>query len=222
MKGLAKWVGVGVLVSGTALAASSSVKWSDKESHWTGVSGFTDGETEEAVIGAQGSYGERAVYSFAVQESGDEPCQITMFARGLPQSKAGTGQQSIFALGTSHAAHDSYKKHCNGATKTVRVGEDFFGTAIQVCTNDKSNNRVKGLKLWGASVDANGKLTPNSTPTEFALPNCSKWHTKVSCDTGEVITGVKGVAPTKNGSTEGFSGVSIRCSKVVTTFGASR
>ena len=94
----------------------------------------------------------------------------------------------------------------------VDLGTSVFATAIQVCTNTKAKSdseRIKGIKLWGATINKNGSLAHNGSPQEFKQPNCAEWHTKVSCDSKSVITSVRTYYGDK-----GFSGIQVGCTAV--------
>lgn len=59
---------------------------------------------------------------------------------------------------------------------------------IQVCTNNKSNHRMKGIRLYGAEVQEDGDLLYQTGYESFSRSNCKTWHAAVFCPYGQVAT----------------------------------
>ncbi len=73
----------------------------------------------------------------------------------------------------------------------------------------RQQNKLKGVRLWGAELKKSGELKPAGSVNEFKRTNCAKWRTKRSCASGKVATGIKGYYNTSTG----FRGLSLFCSK---------
>lgn len=134
-------------------------------------------------------------------ERADKPCRIQARSLSLDPTigKASSNDKSI----------------CNGDSgngKSVSfVGSRNYLRAVAACTNDKkdsSNNRLKGLRIYPARVDADGTVTALSTYEEVRHTNCpaSGWHPVASCPAGHIATGLR---VHHNG--DWFRGISLKC-----------
>jgi len=93
--------------------------------------------------------------------------------------------------------------------KRADIGSAQFVTGISVCTANKDPiGRVHGVELWGASVDASGKLKAAPQPVKLELPHCEKWLPKRACPAGHVATAVR--VQLADGD-EGAVGIALRC-----------
>ncbi|MCG8467844.1 MAG: hypothetical protein MJB57_06475 [Gemmatimonadetes bacterium] len=96
----------------------------------------------------------------------------------------------------------------------VSVGADRYIVALQVCTNDRNDpekRRIKGLRLWGATLNPNGTINRTGGVRHDELPNCRDWATKRSC-LGDRRVAV-GVIVHWNAD-HAFSGIELRCGEL--------
>lgn len=99
--------------------------------------------------------------------------------------------------------------------KTISVSNDRAITSLQVCIN---NQKVKGVRIWGANFDNDGKPKNDSAIfSEFKRPNCgsNQWVQKVSCPAGKVAVGLRVENSHKTEEDgnryKGFMGLSLIC-----------
>jgi len=178
--------GVGIVgIAGAARAAD-----------WLGTSGVTNDNKKEAHAPAN-----MALRGLILREQSDKPYRLTM---------------SFYS--TLDVTHNERKEVATNEadpigtfdTGSVDLGTGVYATAIQVCTNKKAKEdreRIKGVRLWGGTINKDGSIAQNATPKGFAHPNCAEWHAKVSCDAKSVITNVRAYYGDK-----GFSGLQVACS----------
>lgn len=100
----------------------------------------------------------------------------------------------------------------SGSYESVGLwGNQFSGiAAISVCTNDRDNQRLKGVRIETIrGFSSNGELydlpQTGSDPV-FAAPNCSQWHRKVTCSAGKFAVGLEIFA-----DGDGVSGLALVC-----------
>ncbi len=194
-------VPAGVLFSMLVVVPMASAKdfaWSGGA--WTSVSGHTGSNSK--TLKASSSH---ALTSLQFWEKADDPVRIQVTVRTLC-SKGRCSTKSLGYLQTGSASGNFT------SSQSVSVGAGHFVTAIQVCTTDKKQtgqNKLKGVRLWGAELKKSGELKPAGSVNEFKRTNCAKWRTKRSCASGKVATGIKGYYNTSTG----FRGLSLFCSK---------
>jgi hypothetical protein len=142
------------------------------------------------------------------------PTQAVSYLRFYEQS-----DEAIFIDGVS--LNVSTDAHFTMSAGSVRLreggasGEKLeipkgFITAIQVCTNKDASPKLKGVRIWGATVDKNGRFNPVAESPKFERPNCSRWAPKVSCGTDKVAVEARGYY---NSTSVGFSGMALKCAK---------
>lgn len=189
-----------IAMGGSAYGHDAVYFWDSTGSTYKEISGTPNGKASPLDVQQH----EVGIYSIAVREMRDEPCMITLHTNDLPGQTI-TPEPLSTALTTEG-------RFCSGTTREAKVSNNHFLTAIQVCTNGKesSQSRIKGIRVWGDLIGASGSLMGKESG-EFKLPNCSEWANKVSCDTNQIITGLKGYS---GGS--GFSGIAIECSPLRT------
>ena len=84
--------------------------------------------------------------------------------------------------------------------------------AIQVCNNGQNDHRLKGVKIFGASVDVvdSGKIVPNGATLSFERTNCKEpWKSLRECESAKVATGL--VVEHTN---DEITGLALRCSAI--------
>lgn len=102
-----------------------------------------------------------------------------------------------------------------GNPKTIQVERSRAITSLQVCTN---NQKIKGVRIWGAEFDAQGKLKyDDGIKDEFKRTNCKSdgWQQRVTCPAGQIAVGLRVENSAKvegDGLTyKGFTGLSLAC-----------
>jgi hypothetical protein len=168
---------------------------------WTAVSGVA-GDFVAATFAS-----DKALRMMFFKEKTDDPRQIDVNGQSIRSVDAGSGGST--GLQTLEIGGGA-----GGSTQVVDVGDLTYVTAIQVCTTDKKesfDDKLKGVKAWGATLRADGTLQPNPTPVKFERTNCAKWRAKVECPAGAIATALR--AHYQFDKT-GFSGLSLRCTKL--------
>jgi hypothetical protein len=205
MKQIAK-VLVGAIVVGAAGIAAADIVWTSGAGHFVGLSGYS-GSFLAVPIGdnvtlplANTQY---AVTGIAVREAWDKPCGVWLYGREI-----GTNPSSDLILGRDDIG-------CSSPTITlhdVLLGRNRYVRALQACTNDNSNHRLKGLKVWSVYIDpTTGAMTEETVTDSYAQTNCKEWHDVVECGEGEVATGVR-----MNVENDAFVGIELKCAPVTT------
>jgi hypothetical protein len=99
------------------------------------------------------------------------------------------------------------------AWKRADLGTGHFVTAISVCTaqGKDASPAVHGIELWGAAIDANGKLKPAKSSAKLELTSCQRWSPKRSCPAGSVATGIRAHLGDAESGAHGFA---LRCHAV--------
>lgn len=193
-----RWLFVGILALPSVALAKDFTH--DTATHsWTAVSGY-GGDFVERTFGS--TLGLRDMF---FMEKFDNPKTIEADGRTLRSVDASSPTGDRKTLEVDGGASSS--------TQVIDVGDTAYITAIQVCTNDKKDsfdNKLKGLKAWGATIRTDGTLQANPTAQKFERPNCEKWRTKVECPAGKVATGVRAYWQFPG---RGFAGMSLRCTK---------
>lgn len=185
-------------VFSTGLVQASTSFVQDEASHeWTSVSGYS-GSTK--VIFAKDR--QLGLHALSFREKADDPIEISAFQASLLSGRAqGAGEAGTVML----------RGGSSQSTAFVPLGEGNFITAVQVCTNnakDSLDAKIKGARIWGASLLSDGKLQANVTPAKFERTNCSAWKSKVNCASGKVATGLRAHYASE---ARGFAGLSLRC-----------
>lgn len=90
------------------------------------------------------------------------------------------------------------------------VGEHKVITAVQACIN---NEKIKGIRLWGVHVNKDATLGKIAKKAEAKRKNCKSngWAKKLSCAKNKIVTNMRFHYKNKK---DGFSGISIQCSKI--------
>jgi len=111
-------------------------------------------------------------------EGGDKPCRFTL--------------TSFF--GEENFTLTRSLQLCNATGSQKRIDLDpnrrQAVRRIQVCMN-RADTRVKGVRLFGAEPDAQGRFQPVSATVSFHRTNCHHWAPPVSCPGKKVAAGVR-------------------------------
>lgn len=128
--------------------------------------------------------GDRGIQKIAWQELSDRPCQFFVTGKNPDVSPSEWTDNEGFCGGISRS--DSHKE--------VKWPDNprYFVRGISVCTNGKSNHRMKGLKIYAAKLPAGSDAVDNLTVTDKAeRTNCKDWHGPVYCPSGMVAFGME-------------------------------
>ncbi len=74
--------------------------------------------------------------------------------------------------------------------QTVSLGDDTAIGSIEVCSTSNDNQRMKGIRVSGDKVNADGSTTYWPNASTARRPNCSEWHKAVLCPSNTLATGV--------------------------------
>jgi hypothetical protein len=69
-------------------------------------------------------------------------------------------------------------------------GPDRVIGRLEVCNNNNSNKRMKGMRIWGSRILADGSIQYEPNSASKALPNCRTWSGSVLCPLDSYATGV--------------------------------
>lgn len=90
-------------------------------------------------------------------------------------------------------------------------GRIRVAAGVRVCLNNQ-RSRVKGIKVYGASIDNDGNVRRDSAYNgQFARSNCKRWERTRMCPTDQVATGIQ-----FNYAGESLVGIALQCQAVRT------
>lgn len=168
---------------------------------WTTVSGFT----AATVVPVTSSAGE-ALRAIRWIEAQDRPISFRATFYKLSNTEPAAGETERPMCVDAHCA--------GGLTETERsatVGAYRYVTKVQVCTNPDHNSnetaRLKGIRLWGARLNADGSLSAIGGAHEAKRTNCTSWRAARSCPAGQVAVGLRGY----HDSSGSFKGIELQC-----------
>ena len=160
----------------------------------TSVSGYLGKKTSKKGLSSD----THAVNLLSAGERWDAPCELKVY-----KSDMNYKEDSLVA---------SWDK-CTTTSPNKTVGwlnnSNIKVRGIQVCTNNKSNKRLKGIRLYGMAIHNDGSYTIKSGHKEFKRTNCRTWHRAVYCPRGQVATKVI-IHSTK----KEMNGLGLACRKV--------
>lgn len=179
-----------VATSGTVLAAG--FQWLPEGEKWTEPAGAPTGATVDALVTAQ-YYG---VEALKLWDFDGRTCSLQ-----LEQSSFNSpSPRPLDAVRVCDVKQTQ-------AWQRADVGSGNFVRAISVCTALKGAE-LRGVELWGAAIDASGKLKPAKTSVKLEFPRCEKWSPRRECPAGSVATGIRAhVAEADIGTV----GLALRC-----------
>ncbi len=201
--------GLVVLVSVTSLLAFAGLAWAASVTFmtgggvWTKVSGLEHAFTREWSPNS----GREGIRGFTFYEKSDDPCAIDLLMRKLCSRNCEQKETQRIEFEHEGVGFPPFKVDM----WTVKASEDRFVTSVQVCFNgkdDATKMKIKGLRVWEASIDETGKLTYYEKEREEQLNNCTDWKNKVSCPDGKVAVGARAYYATAK---TGFAGLALYC-----------
>lgn len=166
-----------VAALGTPFVASAELDASTVSN--TAVSGYAGQASEAATV----SLGEKGITQIAWEELSDKPCHIEL-----------VGKDPDNASDTQWGVEDV----CGGISrvdsrKTVKFKDNprYFVRGIQVCSNNKNNHRLKGIKIFAAKLPAgNDDIQTLTVTNKKERTNCKNWHQAVYCPSNKVASGL--------------------------------
>ncbi len=190
-----------ILLLGTGLVAASGValaagfQWRAESVKWTEPAGLAGGATAELLVTAE-YYGIQALKAW---DFDSRTCSLQI-------------EQSSFNAPSSRPLDPvrfCEPKQTQGWQR-ADMGSGQFVTGIAVCTaqGKAQGPALRGVELWGASIDAAGKLKPAKQSVRLELPHCEKWSPKRACPAGSVATGIRAHLAESEG---GAVGLALRC-----------
>lgn len=99
-----------------------------------------------------------------------------------------------------------------GGYGDVKVSSGVGIAGIEVCTNDRENERLKGARLSllrDITATGNHDLPSLGLDPEFARLNCRQWHPPASCSSGKIAVGAELFH-----DDDGVSGLALICATV--------
>jgi len=119
-------------------------------------------------------------------QPGDRPCHIVI---GGDDESFGRAE---FACGTGSIGQISPPPPLNYADadfeREVRLRNGVI-VRITVCNNQR-NHRLKGIRIWGQTINPDGTTIYQSETDSEEFPNCGGWSSSVLCPTDHVATGL--------------------------------
>jgi len=152
------------------------------------------------------------IYKIKWEELSDKPCWMELTPMAL-NSEMESGLND---------PRGPFDKHINLCSNKNKHGNDKslsvpgYVKAIAACTTDKKDsakNRLKGIKLWGATLSKQSPLVVDvpGSPAKVEHTHCKKWHGKVSCPAGYIASGLKIYTHYQE---DYFRGLGLKCRKV--------
>lgn len=94
-------------------------------------------------------------------------------------------------------------------SKTVQLPAGYVLTGLQICDNGQTGwgKDLKGIRVWGHKLDSNGRPTEPTGPVEEKRTGCEKWHQKIACPAGKIVTSIDTYAPNN-------TAMRLRCASV--------
>jgi hypothetical protein len=183
-----------VIASGVAMAAG--LQWRADSATWTQPAGVPATATVESLVTPDYF----AVQALKLWDFDGRTCSLQLEQSSFNAPSA----RSMDALRFCEPKRTQ-------AWKRADVGSGQFVTAISVCTAAPGKDQgaeIHGVELWGAAIDATGKLKPAKESVKLELAHCEKWSPKRACPAGSVATGVRAHLADADG---GAVGLALRC-----------
>ncbi len=164
-------------------------------------------ETRTAVSGYGGvasdafriNLGNRGIQEIAWEELSDKPCYFGVTGKNPDVAPSKWTDNESICGGNSRI----------DSRKTVKFKDNprYFVRGISVCTNNRSNHRLKGIKIYAAKLPAHNSRVDELTVTKKKEhTNCRTWHSPVYCPANEVAFGMD--MRVKDGA---VVGIALRC-----------
>ena len=189
---------VGLVAAGSASAVTAQ-RTVDPVST-TAVSGYTSSDVTWLSVGGAGNV---AIKGLTWREDADKPCHMAISERGLAEATPWDApSMDICGIVSSYLI----------ATATERVlsfdaNPRYFLRGIAVCNNDKSNHRLKGIRIYAAKVWSTQQQVDELTMSQqTSLTNCDRWDSAVYCPADNVASAV-----VVHHNNKEITGLALRC-----------
>ena len=184
---------------------SATYSWSSPQ--WSGVSGETAPNSSVEQVGS-GS----ALKAMSIIEYGDRPSFVVARSDRLCTEVCPDGGEiSLKGLGSSN-----WRFAPEGQRLEVSLNDDHYITSIQICTSgqdDRTQRRIKGIRITGARLGPNGQLLGSPTTDEAERGNCSQWYPALQCSAGRVVVGLRGYYDDRRNNPF-YTGLAVLCGRV--------
>lgn len=150
-----------------------------KDEYRTQFSGVYNGDVY--ILGSDTS--SSAMYELTISERQNDPCFVKIKRRNINTYR----NENFTNKKTGENISCSEKK---SSSKTIGFSDkDSFVVGIEACT-DKFNDQIKGVRLYGATLNREKNKLVKKKRKEFSRPLCTKkrWRTPVFCPAGQVAT----------------------------------
>lgn len=216
--------------SDLVLVMPSSDDKSDKGNETSGQPELKLSQQIAIFSGISGRRGEEQMgFDFASQpinmigwnENHDKPCSVGVITRvdGNPE------RGRIISRCGDDAPFMCEQSICTGSPtlgvgfqRSVQIAGLRAGiTSLEVCTNNRRNGRVKGLRITGGEIGAAGVGSLRSIDSD-EMAHCRDWKEKVSCGDGSVATGIRAHFDNGGGTspnTDQLVGLELICRAVI-------
>lgn len=142
-----------------------------------------------------------------MDETGDKPCFIR--AHWWRFTTDDVPQELTTDFNICGKAVDGDKSALFSNPRDTKTGV----RAIQVCNNGDNNHRLKGVKIFGATVDQSqsGKVVPSGATDSFERTNCKHpWKAVRECASGKIAVGLL-----VEHTDDEVTGLGLRCAQPV-------
>lgn len=196
----------------SALSALPAAAQTLSDPNVTPISGYRGGEITwlEANGSANGLKG------LAWSEASDAPCTMTVVSKRLANANAtsegGTLNLCRDGINWWPQGFATILDVVNrGQTKGVELsGDRAFIRGIAACSNNSNNHRLKGVRIYAATVDAGTyAVAPTNNRVEERHSNCSTWQSPVYCPDDKIA-----VAVVVHHTNNEITGLALRCMQV--------
>jgi hypothetical protein len=196
------WV-VTVLAVGGSTRTATAQRTVDPVTTTT-VSGFTSSVVTWLAVDGGGTNGISAV---TWREDMDKPCFMSVTPRNLVEgTQALPNAMDICGVYTTPAFGGINTER----TLTLASNPRYFVRGVAVCNNDKSNHRLKGVRIYPAKVWATQEQVDElSWNQQTSLTNCERWDSAVYCPADSVASAI-----VVHHSTKEITGLALRCRRV--------
>ena len=182
------------LVASAASALAGGFQWLPDGAKWTQPAGTASSASVEALVTAE-YYG---VEALKLWDFDGRTCSLQL-------------EQSSFNAPNPHPTDPI--RFCEPkqaqAWQRADVGSGNFIRGISVCTALKGGaGEIRGVELWGAAIDAGGRLKPAKDSVKLEFPHCEKWSVRRDCPAGSIATGLRAQIAA---SDVGAVGLALRC-----------
>jgi serine protease len=155
--------------------------------------------------------GLRAVKKLSFAERGDRPCFLEIERADILGNVSSTSKSRIDLCGDGGPTSRSMRS----IPRESHLADSFL-RGVAVC-NSRSNSRpgrLKGIRTFHATVEADGRIIEIANPATEQRTNCNgNWREVAFCPTGTLATAIE-VHLRPDGNDQSVSGLALRCREV--------